>query len=358
MRYALMSRLRFWDSRASVNYYRASFTSEAVAHRLRQVYASHMSTPPRRDAAPARSHDDTLLAVAQRYYFAQNSMVAIADELGISRFRVARLLEEAERRGAVRITLHRPTEVKNDAAAHLRARYGLRHAVVVSGGHLTEAQQRSALGRAGATLLQSLLADGDVLGVGWGRAVEAVADMSGTLPRCKVVQLSGITGHPNSNSMELVRRFSTLTGGDAYPLYAPLLSPNAATAASLRESDGIAETFALFREVSVAIVAIGSWNPPNSQLHTVVSPATREILTAAGLQSEIGGVFLDAEGQEIQTSLSDQIMSISAAELAQVPTVIAVAGGASKACSIRAALKGGYINALVTDQAAARHLLT
>ncbi|MBN8884073.1 MAG: sugar-binding transcriptional regulator, partial [Salana multivorans] len=54
----------------------------------------------------------------------------------------------------------------------------------------------------------------------------------------------------------------------------------------------------------------------------------------------------------------DQIMSISAEELAQVPTVIAVAGGASKACSIRAALKGGYINALVTDQAAARHLLT
>lgn len=314
-------------------------------------------SPKHEPAPPEPTADDLLLRLAERYYFAHRTMVEIAAEFGISRFRVARLLAEAERRGAVRITLHRPADEVDDLSARLKRRYDLRHAVVVHGAQLSEQQLREALGREGARLLHTLLADGDVLGVGWGRAIEAVANAAGALPDCEVVQLSGITGHPSSNSMELVRRFSALTGAEAFPLYVPLLVPDAATATSLRQSDGVAETFARFEKVSVAVVAIGSWNPPNSQLHSVVSPRIREILTSAGLQAEIGGIFLDKDGVEIQTPLSDQIMSISAQQFAAIPTVVAVAGSVSKTNSIRAVLRGGYVNALVTDSGVARRLL-
>lgn len=315
-----------------------------------------MSTPVQ-DQDGAASRDDLLLRVSERYHFGHRSHIDIGKEFGISRFRVARLLDEAERRGVVQITLHRPPPQHGGLAAELKAKYGLRQAAVVDSGAMSEQQLRDALGREGAVILHKLLADGDVLGVGWGRAVEAVANFAPALPRCQVVQLSGITGHPSSNSMELVRRFAGLTGEDAYPLYAPLIVPSAETAASLRLSDGIAETFTQFRNVSVALVAIGSWNPPNSQLHSVVGPKVREMLTSAGLQAEIGGIFLDADGDEIDTPLSNQIMSISSSDFRAIPTVIAVAGTVSKARSIRAVLNGGYVNALVTDSSAARRLL-
>jgi len=302
-------------------------------------------------------HDDLVLRVAERYHFARHSMVAIAQEFGISRFRVARLLDEGERRGAVRITLHRPRDGQRDLTTRLRSRYGLRHVAVVNASHLPEVQLREELGREGARLLAGLLADGDVLGVGWGRSVEAVANAVTTLPRCSVVQMSGITGHPSNNSMELVRRFSAITGEAAYPLYAPLLVPDAATAHALRTSHGIAETFERFRGISVGLVTVGSWDPPNSLLRSFISPRVREMLTAAGLQAELGGVFLDDEGHEIETPLSGQIMSISAEEFRAIPTVIAVAGHTSKARAIRAVLRGGYVNALVTDDAVARQLL-
>lgn len=308
------------------------------------------------DDGPAE-HDDLLLRVAERYYFARRSMVEIAREFGISRFRVARLLDEGERRGAVRITLHRPGRAQGELSTRLKAKYGVRHAVVVNSGGLGEGQLRLALGSAGARLLSSLLSDGDVLGVGWGRAVSAVADAAVNLPHCVVVQLSGITGPPSNNSMDLVRRFAALTGETAYPLYAPLLVPDAVTAKSLRSSPGIAETFARFRDVSVALVAVGSWDPPNSLLRSYIPPKVRDLLTAAGLRAELGGIFLDEDGREIATPLSHQILSISAAELADVPTVIAVAGHPSKAVAIRAALRGGYVNALVTDSAVAQALL-
>ncbi|MCV2395130.1 transcriptional regulator [Actinotalea sp. M2MS4P-6] len=302
-------------------------------------------------------HDDLLLRVAERYYFARQSRVTIAEEFGISRFRIARLLDEAERRGTVQITLHRPRYGRRDLSTRLKAQYDLRHAAVVESSHLTEAEMREALGREGARLLAGLLADGDVLGVGWGRSVEAVANAATALPRCPVVQMSGITGPPSSNSMELVRRFSAITGAQPYPLYAPLIAPDSATARALRRSHGIAETFEQFRDISVGLVTIGSWDPPNSLLHQFVSQDVREVLTAAGLQAEVGGLFLDKEGKEIATPLSGQLMSIPTEEFRAIPTVVAVAGHASKARAIRAVLRGGFANALVTDTAAAAALL-
>jgi len=302
-------------------------------------------------------HDELLLRVAQRHYFARRSLVEIGRELGISRFRVARLLEEGERRGVVDITLHRPAGTRRDLTIRLKAKYGLRHAVIVNAGGPGESRLRLALGKAGAQLLSNLLRDGDVLGVGWGRSVSAVADAAVSLPRCEVVQLSGITGPPDYSSMDLVRRFATLTGEAAYPLYAPMLLPDAVTANSLRRSAGIADTFARFRDVSVAIVAVGSWDPPNSLLRSHIPAKERDLLTAAGLRAELGGILLDAEGREIVTPLADRILSISGPELVRIPTVVAVAGRASKAVAIRAALQGGYVNALVTDAVAAQMLV-
>ncbi|MCS7251368.1 MAG: sugar-binding domain-containing protein [Anaerolineae bacterium] len=42
----------------------------------------------------------------------------------------------------------------------------------------------------------------------------------------------------------------------------------------------------------------------------------------------------------------------------RIPMVIAVAGGVAKALAIRAALRGGYVDVLVTDAEAAAALLT
>jgi DNA-binding transcriptional regulator LsrR (DeoR family) len=45
-------------------------------------------------------------------------------------------------------------------------------------------------------------------------------------------------------------------------------------------------------------------------------------------------------------------------QLKKADRVLAVAGGASKYLAIRAALLGGWVNALVTDLATAEHLVS
>jgi DNA-binding transcriptional regulator LsrR (DeoR family) len=296
--------------------------------------------------------------VARRYYLSHESKVEIARELAISRFKVARLLEEAVDRGAVRITLHTPLQREGALSAQLKSRFGLQHAVVIHApGNLPDPRLREALAREGAHMLSSLLRDGDVLGVGWGRTIKALVEATSSLPRCPVVQLTGIAGHPGENSMELVRLFAALTGEKAYPLYAPLLVPDIATVHSLRRSPGIADTLRRFSDVSIALVAIGSWNPPNSQLRSFFSQADRDALTRLGLQAELGGVLLDAEGAELRTPISGRILGITPAQLRAIPTVMAVAGGRSKANAIRSVLRSGVLNILVTDTAAAQLIL-
>ncbi|WP_152188151.1 sugar-binding transcriptional regulator [Georgenia satyanarayanai] len=310
----------------------------------------------RPDGSPL-THDELLIDVARRYYFSNESKVEIATTLGLSRFKVARMLEEAVHRGAVRITLHRPTTRASELSVRLKQRYGLNHAVVVPTEQRTEPEVRRLLGDAGARLLTTLLAEGDVLGVSWGRTIKALAEATVSLPRVPVVQLSGIAGNPGENSMELVRILSSITKDDAFPLYTPLLVPDAATARSLRHSPGVAEAFDRFRSVSVAVVAVGSWNPANSQLRTFFSTQDQAALTAMGLQAETGGILLDAEGREIDSPVVERIMGISSVELRAVPTVVAVAGHVTKAKAIRSVLLAGIANALVTDEAVARLLL-
>lgn len=302
-------------------------------------------------------HDDLLIEVARRYHFQEQSKIDIARDLGISRFKTARLLTEARDRGAVRITLHRPRERWTGLAMRLKQAYGLQHVVTVNMHGASMKQLRAALGREGALLLQQYLTNEDVLGVGWGRTVKAIADQVSTLPKCNVVQLGGIAGDPGENSIELVRILSSHSGGRAFPLYAPLVVPNEDTAKSLKGSPEISSTLDRFRDVSVAVVAVGSWEPPNSQLRMFCTRDDRAAMTAAGVKAEICGVLLDEDGNEVETPLSPRILAMTSSQLRRVPTVIAVAGHTSKTEAIHAVLRGGFANMLVTDTQVARELL-
>jgi DNA-binding transcriptional regulator LsrR (DeoR family) len=85
---------------------------------------------------------------ARRFYLDGRTKKQIGDELGISRFKVARLLDQALRDGIVRIDIDVPAEVDLDLSERLAARYGLRQAVVVHAPDGDQAAMRRQLGRA------------------------------------------------------------------------------------------------------------------------------------------------------------------------------------------------------------------
>lgn len=301
-------------------------------------------------------------AMARRFYLEGKSKIQIAEEFGVSRFKVARVLETALERDLVRIEIRVPAELDAERSDALRARYGLRHAVVVESPAeaADESPDPENLGEVAADLLGELVTEGDVLGLAWGRSTIHMAAALDRLPPCTVVQLTGVydAGTAERGSVEAVRRAAQVSGGEAHPIYAPMLLPDPATAAALRSQTGIARAFEYFDKVTVACVSIGSWEPGISTVHDMLSDAERAHYASLGVAAEMSAHLFDAEGRRVGRDLGERCITVEADRLRRIPEVVAIAGGQRKAAAIGAVLRSGLVTSLVTDRAAADYLLT
>ncbi|MFD3735234.1 sugar-binding transcriptional regulator [Streptomyces sp. NPDC058632] len=318
--------------------------------------------------APSAPLDRLLAAsVARRFYLGNQSKVEIAKEFNISRFKVARLLDAAVAHDIVRIDITVPAEIDVPLGQALAERFGLRHAVVV---RLTDGEDGAArpagrhqvsrwLGTAAAQLLSETAEEGDVIGLDSSPAVDALSEAVNRLPPCDVVQLTGVHGPDLARdpAVAAVRRTAATGGGPAFPLYAPFVLPDAATAAVLRSQPAIAGTVHRFGRVTRAVVGIGAWEAGLSTVYDALGDVERETYRASGACADVAGHVLDVSGEVIPTELNARMICVSAAELRAVPELIGVSGGARSAEAIRAVLKSGLLTSVVTDTTTARRLL-
>lgn len=297
--------------------------------------------------------------VARRYYIDDRQKNEIAEELGISRFKVARLLDEAKASGIVRITVDMPADIDLPLGEELARAYGITRAIVVRAIDAAPGATPGLIGDAAAQYLQGIVGSADVLGISWGTSLTALVDAVSNLEPAEVVQLVGgvRAAELEVSGVELVRRLARKTGGRAHPLHAPLLVRTPAMAEELRGDPSLADAIGSFERLSVALVGIGSWQPPRSSLHGEFTEAERAELTAAGAVADICAIVVDAEGREIESAALARSVGISAAELRRVPEVVAVAGGSEKTAAIAAALRSGLVRTLVTDSQTAAGLL-
>ena len=297
--------------------------------------------------------------VARRYYFDGESKSDIAERLGLSRFKVARLLDQALRTGLVRIELDYRGELDLDLSVRVGEAFGLRHCLVVDSPDDDQALLRGNLGRAAAQLLTEIVTVDDVLGLAWARSLMAMRDALTRLAPCPVVQLTGALSRPDvdESSIELVRDVARTSNGPAYYFYAPMILPDAATARALRTQPEIARAVSRFPAVTKALVGIGAWEAGLSTVADAVTGSERREIHELGVRAELCGILLDGEGRAVRTSITDRLIGIDADGLRAIPDVIALAYGTAKAEAVRAGLHGGFATSLVTHASMARRLL-
>lgn len=298
-------------------------------------------------------------SVARRYYLRGESKVEIAAHLGISRFKVARMLEEALSSGFVRIDIRSPSGLDSELGEALCHRLGLRRAVAVRSDSNVDVL-REQLGTAAATLVTEVVGPADVLGLPWSRSVNDMVNRLTVLPRIPVVQLCGslIMAGEDGSSLDVVHRAARAAGGPSHAFHAPLALDDRVSAASLRRHGAVSDALAHISDVTVAVVGVGAWLRGFSTLFDAVSAQSQASVTAAGAVGEIAGVLFDAAGRPVPTDLTERLIGISADQLQAVPHVIAVAHGPAKVAAIASAINGGLIHSLVTTTETGRSLLS
>jgi DNA-binding transcriptional regulator LsrR (DeoR family) len=298
-------------------------------------------------------------SVARRYYLDGRSKVEIAKEFALSRFKVARLLEDARSSGMVRIEISHPGTVDVELSDRLMRSLGLTHCVVTDTPDEHPVALREHLGAAAAELLGELVGPDDVLGLSWARSVSAMATALRSLAPVPVVQLTGALTRPDGDdsSIELVREVSRTSGGPAYFFYAPMSVADATTARALRSQPEVERAFSLIGSVTVAVAGVGAWEPGQSTLYDATGEAECRELARAGVCADVSGVLVDAAGARVPAALTDRMIGITYDQMRAVPEVIGIVYGTAKVRAVLAAVRGGLVNSLVTHSTLAEALI-
>lgn len=272
-----------------------------------------------------------LSSIARRFYLEDASKTELADEFSISRFRVARLLQQAREQGVVSIEIHDRDEPRDDLSVELAHHLGLDECVVVKAGD-TGDDNRRRLARAAAPRIARTIRDGDVLGLTWGRTLVAIGEELPPLPPCTVIQLTGTVGNDLRQSpVEVTRRISGRSSVEAVAVFAPLFAASESAADTFRSDPSIEAALSRYGQLALAVVAVGSWDPPITQLGPLLRDEERAELEREGVVAEIAGIFFRADGSVIDTSVNRRRISVTVDDLRRAPRVMAVAGSAEKA---------------------------
>ena len=249
----------------------------------------------------------------------------------------------------------RDLETPEDLNSRLSERLGLRRAAVVDAGDVSGLATLA--GPVGTFLKDAGLAQGAVLAIGWGRAVREV--IAAGLPRLPGVVTVPATGGmqqpaPHFQIGEFVRLAAEQTGGTPCFIHAPYLPSEEAREVLLRDP-ATADHLALWNRVDAAIVGIGVPHAVDPGLGRL--QITRD---EHGLVNTVGDVirhYFDAEGHPVPWEGESRLIAMSPDQLRAAPLVIGVAASPRKAVAIRAAVRAGLVNALVTDLSTARAIL-
>jgi DNA-binding transcriptional regulator LsrR (DeoR family) len=301
--------------------------------------------------------------VARMYHEGGIRQPQIAIELSMSQARVSRLLRQASEIGVVRTVVILPPGVYTDLEEQLQEKFGLRDAVIVDVDG-AKGQVIPALGAATAQYLHATLTGGEVLGVSsWSATLLAAAEVMPartSSPLDRVVQIIGGHGDPSVQvqANRLTGDLAAVTGARPVLLPAPGLVSSPALRRALVKDPSIGDVMKSWKELDLALVGIGSLEPSPllRQSGNALTQGEQDQLRSAGAVGDVCLRFFDADGRSTETPLNQRIMSITPADLMNVPRRVGVAGGASKFRAIRAALRGGWVNVLVTDLDTARGL--
>jgi len=324
--------------------------------------------PVRVNQATKANTDDRsayLARVASMYYEEHRTQQQIAEELGISRSGVSRLITEARELGIVEIIVHHPLQTSSSLEAALIEKYELKDARVLVG-RMDEnrGDPLKRLGELAARYFEGLLHDGMTIGISWGGALYEM--IRAIRPRShhnvEIVQLIGATGAeatPTSGPI-LAQLLAERLRCRSYQLHAPLIVEDARARKALLRERHIRETLERARRSDIALVGIGTTRAGYYSLVRAgyLAESDAAEVRRNGAVGDVCAQHYDYDGNWLDIDLNRRVIGIDHEALRSIDTVIGVAGGVVKAQAIHGALKGRYVNVLVTDESAARRLLT
>lgn len=298
-----------------------------------------------------------LALVARRYYLEDRKQSDIAQELGVSRPLISRMLSEARDLGVVKITIQEPGGEASDLLERLRQYSGLRDGVLVEdGADNDETNQRISEGAV--SLLRQLRTR--CLGVGWGYLIGQLVTWLQKHPQenstvtdiCPLVGNASIPAR-NYQSNENVRLIAQQLGAAPHFLYLPALPESLEEKQLLCSTEVYRQIQTQWSRMDTALVNIGDY-PSSPDFASLVRYGS--LLQQEHTCGRLLIYYFNEEGKVIRSD-QDFAIQIPLETLRQCPNIIGVCSANTSVKALRGALRSGLFSHIVTRAVLAKELL-
>ncbi|HAK47492.1 MAG TPA: hypothetical protein DCO79_16425 [Spirochaeta sp.] len=302
-----------------------------------------------------------LTKIAYYYYKLELTQNEIAQRLGMSRQRVNRLLKRCRDEGVVEIRIAGFDESYVELEGLLESRYGLKQVIVTP--EAEDEQLYDVLGAAAADYTLQTAAGQNIIGISWGRTMYSMAQhlpsAAGVFPELKIVQLVGNMGDLSRDVQpdEVTRLFASKLGANPVLLYAPVYMKNKVAKFTLVHEESIKSVLDLMPRCDSVFLSISGIENNYTWLNQTV--IEEEYIRELRDKKAVGNIclrYFDKNGNCIDSELHRLEVGITGETLKEIPNVVCAAGGPDKRVALFAAIKGGFINTLITDKATADYL--
>jgi deoxyribonucleoside regulator len=160
------------------------------------------------------------------------------------------------------------------------------------------------------------------------------------------------------HATSLTRELAARLGGDCYMLQAPGVVDSPQTQLILMADAQVHQVFDLASRANIAFFSIGTiaedtlWGRAGLLPDEVV--AELDSLQAVG---DIMSRYFDEDGVLVNSSLCRRVVGLPIQQLLHIERRVGVAGGRAKCKAIQGALRGSYVNVLITDYLTAKVLV-
>ncbi len=301
-----------------------------------------------------------MVKVATLYYKDGLTQEEISLKIKVSKYQVNRILKRAIESGIIQIKVIDSISEISDLEEKLEKTFKLKRAVVVENLGLSEEEIKTKIGQAAAAYLLEIIKDNEIIGIGWGSSINEVVNH---LPnkinkKVEVVQVTGGIHQLalNINGFDIVRRFADKFRTEPHLFYAPAIVESKTLRDMLLNEVSINETFKYFKKINIIIAGIGSLYPKLSSSLVEVEHIAESTVQKSAV-ADILSHFIDLNGKIVDEDLDNRMVTITNDEILKIPYRMGVAGGEEKAHAILSAIRGKYINILITENKAASKLL-
>ena len=306
--------------------------------------------------------DQKKFAARASWYYYKTGMTQgeIAKRLGINRARVINILNEARKDGTVTFHISGEDSEMMDLEVQLKEKWDLRDVFLTPG--VSNEELKNDLSMAGAQYLEmNLPSEESLIALGWGETISGITRNLGRVIPEKTSFVTLCGGVMHYLSEHTPANVGTPLSGFLYPFHViptPLMVGSPELRDQLLNEHEVQHVMNMAQLADIAMVGIGSLKTSTEfEGFGFKSQKELDLLKKRGAVGEMHGEYFNSVGEPLELEHHHRLISIRLETLRKMKHVVGVAGGPDKIEALQAALKGGFIHSLITDEMTARTLL-